>query len=279
MNFSRSLFSRPLIFSFFFFHSSQKSSVEERASGKKKKKKNISFVLSSIPASPGSPRPESERGDSRVCSPCLLVGFEKERASSKTTKERNGKRDEERKRNSMAENATTTTTTTSTSSASTSSSFRVSIKHWRAVASWTWDAGDDVCGICRAAFDACPPEAKYPGDDAPVVWGACGHAFHLQCISRWLANAGGGAAAGQQQQRCPFCRRPWEFKSAGVEEEEEAGAAGGGAGGGGTRGNAAATTTTGNRRPPAAVAGGAARTARRARTTADASPSPAPPTA
>ena len=31
---------------------------------------------------------------------------------------------------------------------------------------WTWNAGDkdDVCGICRVAFDACPPDAKFPGD-------------------------------------------------------------------------------------------------------------------
>lgn len=85
-------------------------------------------------------------------------------------------------------------------------SFRVEVEHWRAVASWTWDAGDDVCGICRAPFDGAPPDAKFPGDDAPVVWGACSHAFHLQCITRWL-----GA---QSEQRCPFCRRAWEFKAA-----------------------------------------------------------------
>lgn len=45
-------------------------------------------------------------------------------------------------------------------------------------------AGDDVCGICRMPFDGCPPDAKYPGDDSPVVWGVCTHAFHLQCINR-----------------------------------------------------------------------------------------------
>ena len=91
--------------------------------------------------------------------------------------------------------------------------FEVTVKSWHGVASWTWDAGealleigleifvnyapqsvhpsatlppagDDVCGICRMPFDGCPPEAKYPGDDSPVVWGTCGHAFHLQCINR-----------------------------------------------------------------------------------------------
>ena len=42
-----------------------------------------------------------------------------------------------------------------------------------------------VAGICRMAFDGCPPDSKFPGDDSPVVWGQCGHAFHLQCITKW----------------------------------------------------------------------------------------------
>lgn len=100
--------------------------------------------------------------------------------------------------------------------------FTVEITHWHGVASWTWGAGDDVCGICRAPYDGAPPEAKGPGDDAPVVWGACGHAFHVQCIQRWL-----GA---QAEPRCPFCRRVWEFKAAeevgGGEEEEGEGEGG-----------------------------------------------------
>lgn len=84
---------------------------------------------------------------------------------------------------------------------------QVKIKKWHAVAAWTWDAGDDVCGICRTAFDGCPPDGKYPGDDSPVVWGACGHAFHLQCIQKWLSS-------GTQEQKCPMCRRAWEYKRA-----------------------------------------------------------------
>ena len=66
---------------------------------------------------------------------------------------------------------------------------------------------------CRCACAA----GKYPGDDSPVVWGVCGHAFHLQCITKWLSS--------QNEQRCPFCRRSWEYKSAGpvqMEAEEAA---------------------------------------------------------
>ncbi len=87
--------------------------------------------------------------------------------------------------------------------------FRITIKRWHAVAAWTWSAGadEDVCGICHTAYDGCAPECKYPGDDSTVVWGACSHAFHIQCIQKWLASS-------SAEQRCPMCRRPWEYKSA-----------------------------------------------------------------
>lgn len=58
----------------------------------------------------------------------------------------------------------------------------------------------------RMPYDGCPPDGKYPGDDSPVVWGQCGHAFHLQCIQKWIHS--------QAEQRCPMCRRAWEFKAA-----------------------------------------------------------------
>ncbi|KAM1053554.1 hypothetical protein ACFX2I_000979 [Malus domestica] len=35
---------------------------------------------------------------------------------------------------------------------------------WHVVASWTWDAQDETCGICRMAFDGCCPDCKLPGD-------------------------------------------------------------------------------------------------------------------
>ncbi|KAM1243774.1 hypothetical protein ACFX2G_035990 [Malus domestica] len=40
---------------------------------------------------------------------------------------------------------------------------------WHAVASWTWDAQDETCGICRMAFDGCCPDCKLPGDDCPLT--------------------------------------------------------------------------------------------------------------
>lgn len=78
--------------------------------------------------------------------------------------------------------------------------FTVRVRRWHAVGVWNWNAGDDVCGICRLAFEACAPGEKFPGDDSPVVWGKCGHAFHLQCITKWLG------AQGAEQPKCPICR-------------------------------------------------------------------------
>mmetsp|Transcript_10388 Transcript_10388/g.28611 ORF Transcript_10388/g.28611 Transcript_10388/m.28611 type:complete len:142 (+) Transcript_10388:285-710(+) len=80
---------------------------------------------------------------------------------------------------------------------------RVRIKRYHAVAKWTWNAGsdDEVCGICQSAYEGVAPGVKYPGDECPVVFGKCGHACHLQCITTWL----------NQKDTCPFCRQTWEF--------------------------------------------------------------------
>ncbi|XP_011037008.1 PREDICTED: anaphase-promoting complex subunit 11 [Populus euphratica] len=79
------------------------------------------------------------------------------------------------------------------------------LTEWHAVASWTWDAQDETCGICRMAFDGCCPDCKLPGDDCPLIWGACNHAFHLHCILKWVNSQ-------TSQAHCPMCRREWQFK-------------------------------------------------------------------
>lgn len=55
-------------------------------------------------------------------------------------------------------------------------------------------------------FEACCPGVKYPGDDCPPCLGQCGHAFHMQCIMKWLES--------QQnlRQECPMCRQAWKFR-------------------------------------------------------------------
>ena len=84
------------------------------------------------------------------------------------------------------------------------SRLKVKILRYHAVAKWTWNAGseDEVCGICQSAFEGVAPGVKYPGDECPVVFGKCGHAFHLQCVSTWLNSS---------RNTCPMCRREWEF--------------------------------------------------------------------
>ena len=88
---------------------------------------------------------------------------------------------------------------------------KVKIKQIHAVATWTWAANDDVCGICQNPLDGCAPSSEFPGDDSPVVWGACSHAFHLECVTRWL----------QSNNTCPMCRREWQFASGNPKDEKE----------------------------------------------------------
>lgn len=66
------------------------------------------------------------------------------------------------------------------------SRLKIRIKRFHGVARWTWNAGsdDEVCGICQSAFEGVAPGIKYPGDECPVVFGKCGHAFHLQVRGR-----------------------------------------------------------------------------------------------
>ncbi|GMP39757.1 hypothetical protein CsSME_00010467 [Camellia sinensis var. sinensis] len=78
------------------------------------------------------------------------------------------------------------------------------ICRWHSVASWTWGAQDETCGICRTAFDGCCPDCKFPGDDCPLIWGACNHAFHLHCILKWVNSQ-------TPQAQCPMCRGEWQY--------------------------------------------------------------------
>ena len=53
---------------------------------------------------------------------------------------------------------------------------------WHACSSWTWNAGDDACGICHQEFDACCPDCKVPGDDCAIS----ASAFYLPNPFAWL---------------------------------------------------------------------------------------------
>ena len=69
---------------------------------------------------------------------------------------------------------------------------KVRVQRFHGVAKWTWNAGseDEVCGICQSAYEGVAPGVKYPGDECPVVYGKCGHAYVVFCKSTFSASIG-----------------------------------------------------------------------------------------
>ncbi|CUM65519.1 uncharacterized protein PRCAT00003165001 [Priceomyces carsonii] len=93
---------------------------------------------------------------------------------------------------------------------------KVKVVEWHGVGTWHWKLAsedqdksgyvDELCGICRVAFDGTCPNCKYPGDDCPLVLGAgCTHNFHLHCILKWLEQD-------TSKGLCPMCRQVFTYK-------------------------------------------------------------------
>ncbi|UVC50131.1 RING-box protein 1a [Theileria orientalis] len=86
------------------------------------------------------------------------------------------------------------------------------VKKWSAVAVWSWQISVDNCAICRNhIMDLCiecqatnTQDSQTITDDegCTISWGACGHAFHLHCISRWL----------KTRHVCPLDNTQWDFR-------------------------------------------------------------------
>jgi anaphase-promoting complex subunit 11 len=86
------------------------------------------------------------------------------------------------------------------------STMKVKIVSYHAVAAWRWDLpDDDLCGICRVQFDGTCPKCKFPGDDCPIIMGACGHSFHMHCLDTWINQE-------SSQGKCPMCRQVFKVK-------------------------------------------------------------------
>ncbi|CBY14436.1 unnamed protein product [Oikopleura dioica] len=88
------------------------------------------------------------------------------------------------------------------------------MKEWKLTAKWKWhvgEHGDQKCAVCRVDFEATCNTGicKFPGDDCPVIRGACKHPFHLHCINKWLASL----EENRQEKVCPLCRQVWSINS------------------------------------------------------------------
>ncbi|KPI39807.1 Anaphase-promoting complex subunit 11 [Cyphellophora attinorum] len=93
---------------------------------------------------------------------------------------------------------------------------KVSLLSTNLIATWSWQLptpdADDLCGICRVAFDGTCPTCRQPGDPCPLLIGKCQHSFHMHCLIMWVQ---------QESSRglCPMCRRKFEWRK---EENESA---------------------------------------------------------
>ncbi|CDW54594.1 zf-Apc11 and PTCB-BRCT and BRCT domain containing protein [Trichuris trichiura] len=78
----------------------------------------------------------------------------------------------------------------------------VVIKRWGIASEWRWKTEEEVCGICRLAFESPCPDCTMPGDDCRVDWGTCNHCYHRHCINKWLTRS-------DSRGSCPLCRQEW----------------------------------------------------------------------
>jgi len=70
---------------------------------------------------------------------------------------------------------------------------------------WTWDFNSNICSICRNFLQE--PSINYQAlgesgheDGLTICFGACNHAYHFDCIQKWL----------KTRNNCPLCNSEWD---------------------------------------------------------------------
>jgi len=89
---------------------------------------------------------------------------------------------------------------------------RFKINKCNLVSQWGWDTINECCPICRNSVneESIITEGSQ-NNSSHVVIGMCGHAFHYECINKWVKTS---------SNVCPLCNDAWEYQKK-LEKKDE----------------------------------------------------------
>ncbi len=81
---------------------------------------------------------------------------------------------------------------------------RFSIDKCSLINQWAWRTLNDCCPICRNSInEESIVTENDPDNSSHIVIGMCGHAFHYECINKWITTS---------SNVCPLCNASWNYK-------------------------------------------------------------------
>ena len=89
---------------------------------------------------------------------------------------------------------------------------RFTINKCNLVSQWGWDTINECCPICRNSIneESIIMEGNL-NKSSHIVIGMCGHAFHYECINKWIKTS---------SNVCPLCNETWEYQKK-LEKKDE----------------------------------------------------------